>query len=400
VTEVDTAIICQGKLVGRGIMAYETTEEVGSVEHLLVDMKTAQVVGLTYKTPGLIGRKQSLDWAQLVKIGGDRIVIQTEVPEAIDSQLSAAQDITGLEVWTDGGDHLGQVIDVCFDQSTGQVQQYLFVLKAVTELEANDDWPDDPLDGLLDEQSDERLDDPLDETLNERLNARLDEALDDQAIVELFGEETAAAETEATKTEATQKVSAYIILPQAIISAGRKRIMIAEEDAQTAAPYTQPLNLSSPKTAANRGVDWRPDRLGEQLPEIPTDFNDLLQKGQSLVGQVGDRVRQTAKRLTDEPLSEREFGEAGTLPEITEQLQKKTDRVKQQMQARFEKAREKAQDQLENSGIEERLDKTLGHTSFGRSLGKQLGRFKGSQSPQTPPIEPIDVESFEVWEDD
>ncbi|MGB3669759.1 MAG: PRC-barrel domain-containing protein, partial [Phormidesmis sp.] len=143
---MDTAIIRQGELVGRGIMAYETTEEVGSVEHLLVDMKTARVVGLTYKTPGLIGRKQSLDWAQLVKIGGDRIVIQTEVPEAIESQLSASQDITDLEVWTDGGDHIGQVIDVCFDQSTGQVQQYLFVLKAATELEADDDWPDDPID--------------------------------------------------------------------------------------------------------------------------------------------------------------------------------------------------------------------------------------------------------------
>ena len=36
---VDTAIIRQGELIGRELMAYETAEAVGSVEHLLVDIK-------------------------------------------------------------------------------------------------------------------------------------------------------------------------------------------------------------------------------------------------------------------------------------------------------------------------------------------------------------------------
>ncbi len=54
---MDAAIIRQGELVGRGIMAYETTEEVGAVEHLLVDLKQAKVIGLLCKTAGLIGRE-------------------------------------------------------------------------------------------------------------------------------------------------------------------------------------------------------------------------------------------------------------------------------------------------------------------------------------------------------
>ncbi len=385
---MDTAIIRQGELVGRGIMAYETTEEVGSVEHLLVDMKTAQVVGLTYKAPGLIGRKHALDWDQLVKIGGDRIVIQTEAPEAIKSQLSAAQEITYLEVWTDGGDYIGQVVDVCFDQSTGQVQQYLFALKAA---EAADELLHST---LLDEASVERPEGKLDEPalFGEELEID-DKTVDGKTI----GDKTVDDKTVDDKT------SVYVILPETIISAGRKRIMVAEEDARQAEPYKQLLDLpSSVKAAAEPGTDWRPEKLSRQLPEIPTDFNELLQKGQSLAGQVGERVRQTArqtaKRLTDEP-ARREFGEAGTLPEITEQLQKKTDKVKQQMQERFEKAKERAQDQLENSGLEERLDKTLGNSPLGRSLGKQLGRFKRPQPPE-PPEEPIDVDSFEVWEDD
>ena len=54
---MDTATIRQGELMGKGIMAYETTEEVGRVAHLLVEMKAAKVVGLVYKAPGLDGAK-------------------------------------------------------------------------------------------------------------------------------------------------------------------------------------------------------------------------------------------------------------------------------------------------------------------------------------------------------
>ncbi len=39
---MDEAIIRQGELVGRGIMSYETTEEIGVVEHLLVNVQKAE----------------------------------------------------------------------------------------------------------------------------------------------------------------------------------------------------------------------------------------------------------------------------------------------------------------------------------------------------------------------
>ena len=78
------------------------------------------------------------------------------------------------------------------------------------------------------------------------------------------------------------------------------------------------------------------------------------------LGQVAGRVRQTAKKLTDEQFADREIGEAGTLPEITQQLQEKTDKVRQQMQERLEKAKAKAQEQLEQGDLEERLDKDAG----------------------------------------
>ncbi len=346
---MDVAIIRQGELVGRGIMAYETTEEVGAVEHLLVDMQQARVVGLAYKTLGLIGRRQNLDWAQLVKIGKDRIVVQAEIAEAVESRLSAAQDVTDLEVWTDGGDLIGRVVDLCFDQSSGQVERYLFALK-------------------VQEEAVEAV-----------------EAAEDSAA--LYGEE---------ELEEAIATSVYAIEPRMIISAGRKRMMIAEEDAQRSQPYHQLLNLPPQKVAEPLKPSWKP----EQLPEIPTDLGELLQKGQSLAGQVGDRVRQQAKRFGQDRGIKKGNGEWGTengeeMPDISEQLQEKTEQVKLQMQEQLQKAREKAKEQIGNKGLEKRL----GRTAFGRALGKTFNKIN-PQNPNLTDVEPIDVESFEVWEED
>ncbi len=344
---MDVAIIRQGELVGRGIMAYETTEEMGVVEHLLVDMQQAKVVGLAYKTPSLIGRRQSLDWAQLVKIGKDRIVVQAEMAEAVESRLSAAQDVTDLEVWTDGGDLIGRVVDVCFDQSSGEIERYLFALKVQEEA--------------------------------------IEAAADDMTT--LYGEDQ--------ELEEAKAISVYALEPRVIISAGRKRIMIAEEDAQRSQPYDQQLNLPPKRAAEPVKPSWRP----EQLPEIPTDFGELLQKGQSLAGQVGERVRQQAKRFTQERGNgeTREWGneEVGEVPDITEQLQEKTEQVKQQMQEQFQKAREKAKEQIGNKGLEKRL----GKTAFGRMLGETFNKIN-PQAADTADVDPIDVESFEVWEEE
>ena len=318
-------MIRQGELVGKGLMAYETTEEVGAVDHLLVDMTQAEVVGFACKTGGILGRKQAVSWSRLVKIGRDRIIVHTAVPssEAIENQLAAAQNVTGLEVWTDGGDHIGQVVDFCFELETGKVQQYLFAL-------------------------------------NHRDEEPIQESVDELETVEVFA-----------------------IAPSTIISAGRKRMMIAEEDARRAQPYGTSIAVG-----ANRS-----ERRSEQLP-IPTDFNEVLQGAQSFAGKVSDRVKQQAKKFSEEQFPDRRReSEPGSLPEITEQLQAKTEQVKQQMQRRFEQAKDQ---------IEHRLEDGLGETSIGRSLSDRLGNRLGKLTrPQaSKPEEPIDVEAFEVWEDD
>jgi uncharacterized protein YrrD len=366
VAGVDAAIIRQSELVGRAMMAYETAEDVGMVEYLLVDVKSAQVMGLMCKGLGLMGRKQPLSWSRLVKIGRDSLVVHTEAaPVAThESQLAAAQNMTGLEVWTDGGDHIGRVVDLCVDRATGEVQQYLFALNQVIQHQVIQ-----PNAALV--------------TLPEA-NASVSKPSGADGSV------SGASVSGASVSGAEEAVIVYAIAPQSIISAGRKRLMIAEEDAQPSRPYGPPLML---KPTASSTPSWRP----EQMPEMPTDFGELLQKGQSFAGKVSEQVRQRAKQFTDEKLARPEFVEADSLPDITEQLQAKTAQVKQQMQAQFKKAskkaRETAQDQMDG-GLADRLSST----PLGRSLGKRLDKFK--RPAAEPQSEPIDVASFEVWEDD
>ena len=405
-------MIRQGELVGRGLMAYETTEEMGLVVHTLVNMKRSQVVGLVYKSAGLIGRKLPLAWGQVVKIGQDRIVVRSEVAaemsagevaneiasetanetanettsktassmaaEAKENPLAAAQDVSNLEVWTDGGDHIGRVVDVCFDGASGAIAHYLFALNTPIIDPAKN--AGEPTAALFGEEANEDV---------------LPEAVVPEEAV----------------AEPAQTITVYVILPDAVISAGRKRMMIAEEDAKRAKAYDQPLTVAAEsRNQDNNANQWRPENLPKNLPEmmpdrlsdIPSELTGLMQKGQSLAGQMGDRIKQRAKQFTDEQLKEREFGEAGTLPDISEQLQDKSEQVKTQMQQQLQRAREKAQAQLENSGLDDRLEQTLGKLPFGQSLNqslkKNLDKLKGDHSG--PLSDPIDVESFEVWEDD
>ncbi len=121
---------------------------------------------------------------------------------------------------------------------------------------------------------------------------------------------------------------------------------------------------------------------------MPADLGELFQRGQSFAEKMTERVKQQAKRLNDDRLAHQDRTDADAIPEITEQLQAKTDQVRQQMQQRFTKAKGQLDHQLEDR---------LGKTPLGRSLSERLNKLGRSQEA---PTDPIDVEAFEVWEDD
>ena len=118
----DESVLRRGALFGRLVLDYNTTNELGLVGDLLVDLAQGRVVGLLCQ--GALWQRQRpiYSWEHVTNIGKDSVVIHdpgAEMPNA------AAQPMVGLEVWTDAGNCVGQIVDYRFERQ-GFVIQYLF----------------------------------------------------------------------------------------------------------------------------------------------------------------------------------------------------------------------------------------------------------------------------------
>ncbi|NJL88143.1 MAG: hypothetical protein HC886_22735 [Leptolyngbyaceae cyanobacterium SM1_1_3] len=101
------------------------TEAVGHVDRLLVNPKLHQVEGLLCKS-GFLGRhRQIIAWVQMQTIGKDSILVRLQ-GSAGSEPLAEAQAMTGLEVWSDGGDRVGNLIDHVIDRESGEITAYWF----------------------------------------------------------------------------------------------------------------------------------------------------------------------------------------------------------------------------------------------------------------------------------
>lgn len=118
--------IKSGDLLNRLVLDYKTTEKVGRVKQLWLDVKTHQVTGLTCAS-GMLGREQhSFSWDKIETIGKDSILVNLEEQEEVE-QPELIDRVIGLGVWTDGGNKAGKLIEYCLDPQTGAVVDYLFV---------------------------------------------------------------------------------------------------------------------------------------------------------------------------------------------------------------------------------------------------------------------------------
>lgn len=115
----------QSELLDRLVLDFNTTEIVGRVKKLWLDVKSHQVRGLTC-TRGIFERERHMfPWDKVITIGHDSILVniedqgEVEQPESIDN-------VIGLKVWTDAGNKVGKLVDYCIDTNTGAVAAYLF----------------------------------------------------------------------------------------------------------------------------------------------------------------------------------------------------------------------------------------------------------------------------------
>jgi len=122
----DSTPIRQSELHSRLVIDLETTEEIGKLDHFVVDIKTHQVEGFICRQ-GFLGQERTpVTWVQVETVGRDSILVRqsgSSIPERFDDAIP----VTNQAVWTDAGEKIGHLADYCIDLQTGAVTQYLFM---------------------------------------------------------------------------------------------------------------------------------------------------------------------------------------------------------------------------------------------------------------------------------
>ncbi len=227
----------QSALLNQLVLDFDTTEIVGRVKKLWLDVKSHQVKGLTCAC-GLFDREKRLfSWHKVVTVGQDSILVnagerEIEQPESINK-------VIGLKVWTDAGNQVGKVVDYCIDPKTGAVVAYLF---------ASNGWR-----GIAN--------------------------------------------------------GTYILSPEAVITVGSKRIIVAEEKIENAQQYEEGLS---------KKIQHAKQYIQEDITKSQSDFNVAWQNSQRAASQLQTKAHH-ATEVTREKLSD-----------VTKQLQHKYPKVASQ----------------------------------------------------------------------
>ena len=110
---------------GRKVVSRKSAEGLGTVAHIVVDVKRRQVASLVVGK----GRKALLvDWEHVSGFGPDAVMVVDESalhPPRDDRENAAADgklELVGKRALTDTGNDLGTVSDVVFDPVTGSIE--------------------------------------------------------------------------------------------------------------------------------------------------------------------------------------------------------------------------------------------------------------------------------------
>ncbi len=120
-----TKDVKQSALLNQLVLDFNTTEIVGRVKKLWLDVEFHQVKGLTCARGMFEREKRLFSWDKIVTVGHDSILVNTEEREEIE-QPELINNVIGLKVWTDAGNKAGKIVDYCIDTKTGAVVAYLF----------------------------------------------------------------------------------------------------------------------------------------------------------------------------------------------------------------------------------------------------------------------------------
>jgi uncharacterized protein YrrD len=110
---------------GRKVVSRASAEELGTVNHLVVDTKARRVVSL------VVGKRRNaklVDWEALSGLGADAVMVTDEASlrePRDDGDEAAARghlELLGRRALSDQGNELGKIDDVSFDPENGVLE--------------------------------------------------------------------------------------------------------------------------------------------------------------------------------------------------------------------------------------------------------------------------------------
>jgi sporulation protein YlmC with PRC-barrel domain len=113
------------QLTGQRVLTRDGARQLGSIRRLLLD--PARGIVVSAELEGGVGEATMLDWESVASIGPDAVMVESEdvvrgAQSDIEQRLSTGElDLRGKQVLDEGGDSLGPLDDLEFDEASGRL---------------------------------------------------------------------------------------------------------------------------------------------------------------------------------------------------------------------------------------------------------------------------------------
>lgn len=122
------------------ILEIKSGAQIGEAQEVVLDIEKAAVVGIIITGANWFSESQGIYFRDIQRIGRDAIMVHNK--EVVTS-LSDLQQSTGVycskslfekQIYTEAGISLGSLVDILFDESTGEIREYELSDGIVTDL--------------------------------------------------------------------------------------------------------------------------------------------------------------------------------------------------------------------------------------------------------------------------
>ena len=104
-------ILGHNELLNCVVMERDRMQEVGRVERLWMYPQAHRVMGVICRSGRFRGKRWVYKLPQLDSLGKDTLWVNGAPTETTDEQIRRLESLMDHEVWVDGGDRIGRIVD-------------------------------------------------------------------------------------------------------------------------------------------------------------------------------------------------------------------------------------------------------------------------------------------------